>query len=108
DGRTADVSKVADARLAWTWFDEDVVQRYGVVLEGWTAGRIVDPSNLSTSQTVIRTLLEAIRTGECYFRKLGPSEAAERRKKWDEDVAAERVVAKHRAPRRDAGVPRKR
>lgn len=109
DAAVADISKVNDAQLGWTWWEEDVVQRYGVVLDGWTAGnKITDPSNLSTSQTVIRTLLEAIRTGECTFRKLGPVEAAERKAKWDEDVAMGRVVAKHRAPRCDAGRPRKR
>ncbi|KAJ7860596.1 hypothetical protein B0H14DRAFT_3446004 [Mycena olivaceomarginata] len=104
-----DVSKVSEARLGWKWWEEDVVQRYGVVLNGWTAGdKITDPSNLSTSQTVIRTPLEAVRAGECAFRKLGPVEAAERKAKWEEDVAAGRVVAKHRAPRCDAGLPRKR
>jgi hypothetical protein len=109
DTAVVEISKVTEARLGWTWWEEDVVQRYGVVLEGWTAGnKITDPSNLSTSQAVIRTLLEAVRTGECAFRKLGPVEAAERKAKWEEDVAAGRVVAKHRAPRCDAGRPRKR
>ncbi|KAJ7192580.1 hypothetical protein GGX14DRAFT_479933 [Mycena pura] len=104
-----DVSKVDDARLGWKWWEEDVEQRYGVVLEGWTASdKITDPSNLSTSQTVIHTLLEAVRTGACAFRKLGPAEAAERKAKWEMEVAAGRVVAKHRAPRCDAGIPRKR
>ncbi|KAJ7836755.1 hypothetical protein B0H14DRAFT_2589496 [Mycena olivaceomarginata] len=61
----AEVSKVPDVRLGWTWFEEDFVQRYSVILEGWTAGTIVDPSKLSTSQTVIRRLLDAVRAGEC-------------------------------------------
>ncbi|KAJ7018509.1 hypothetical protein C8F04DRAFT_1277650 [Mycena alexandri] len=105
----ADVSKVPGARLAWTWFEEDIVQRYGVVLEGWTAGaKIMDPSKLSSSLTVIRTLLDAVKAGQCGFRKLGPMEAALRRKTWDADVAAGNEVAKHRASRSDAGVPRKR
>jgi hypothetical protein len=104
-----DVSKVNNARLGWTWWEEDVEQRYGVVLDGWTAGdKPVDPSTLSTSLTVLRTLLEAIQTGACAFRKLGPLEAAERKAKWDADVAAGRKIAKHRAPRCDAGRARKR
>ncbi|KAJ7785380.1 hypothetical protein B0H14DRAFT_2630594 [Mycena olivaceomarginata] len=104
-----EVSGVPDARIGWTWFEEDVVQRYGVKLVGWTAGKDpVDPSNLSTSQSVICTLLTAIRNGECCFKKLGPTEAAERRKKWEEDIAAGRVTAKHRASRCDAGQPHKR
>ncbi|KAJ6472627.1 hypothetical protein C8R45DRAFT_765569, partial [Mycena sanguinolenta] len=97
------------ARISWTWFEEDVVQRYDVDLVGWTAGpKPVDPSNLSTSLTVIRTLHNAVQNGDCHFRKLGRAEAADRRKKWDENVAAGRVTAKHRASRCDAGMPRKR
>jgi hypothetical protein len=80
DADVVDVSKVSEARLGWKWWEEDVVQQYGVVLDGWTAGdKITDPSNMSTSQTVIRTLLEAVRVGECAFRKLGPVEATERK-----------------------------
>ncbi|KAJ7797721.1 hypothetical protein B0H13DRAFT_2392032, partial [Mycena leptocephala] len=105
----ADVSRTLDARIGWTWFEEDVVQKYGVKLIGWTAGKDpVDPSSLSTSQSVIRTVLEVVRTGECQFQKLGPIESAERRKKWEEDVAAGQVTAKHYAPHCDAGQPRKR
>jgi hypothetical protein len=91
-----DVSKVSEAQLGWKWWEEDVVQQYGVVLNGWTVSdKITDPSNLSTSQTVICTLLEAVRTGECAFRKLGPVEAAKRKAKWEEDVVTGRVVVKH-------------
>ncbi|KAJ6608005.1 hypothetical protein B0H10DRAFT_1955755 [Mycena sp. CBHHK59/15] len=105
---TVEVSKVPEARLSWTWWEEDVEQRYSVMLDGWTAGKQpgdkpTDPRNLSTSQSVIRMLLEAIQTGTCTFRKLGPVEAAERKAKWEADVAAGRAIAKHRAPRCDAG-----
>jgi hypothetical protein len=72
----AEVSKVPDAQVGWTWFEEDIVQRYNIILEGWTAGSIMDPSKLSISQTVICRLLEAVQTGECMFRKLGHTEAA--------------------------------
>ncbi|KAF8195270.1 hypothetical protein K438DRAFT_1472739, partial [Mycena galopus ATCC 62051] len=90
-------------------FEEDVVQCYDVDMVGWTAGqRPVDPSTLSTSMTVIRTLHSAVRNGDCHFRKLGRAEVAERRKKWEEGVAAGQVVAKHRTGRSDAGVSRKR
>jgi hypothetical protein len=55
DADVVDVSKVSEAHLGWKWWEEDVVQQYGVVLDGWTAGdKITDPSNMSTSQTVIR------------------------------------------------------
>ncbi|KAJ7189797.1 hypothetical protein GGX14DRAFT_408549 [Mycena pura] len=104
----ADTSQVPDARMAYTWHEEDVVQQYGVVLEGWTPDRFVDPSDLSTSLAILCTLLEALWARDCTFRKLGPTEAAERRKKWEEEVEAGLVTAKHRAPCCDAGIPRKR
>jgi hypothetical protein len=97
-----------DAKMSYTWHEEDVVHRYGVVLEGWTAPRFINPSELSTSLPGLRTLLDAIKNGDCAFRKLPQKEAATRRKKWDEDVTAGRVAAKTRAPHCDAGIPRKR
>ncbi|KAJ7885037.1 hypothetical protein B0H14DRAFT_2564008 [Mycena olivaceomarginata] len=54
---------------------------------------------------VICMLLEAVWTGEYRFKKLGQTEAAERRQWWDDDVAAGQVIAKHRAPRCDASQP---
>ncbi|KAJ7705040.1 hypothetical protein B0H17DRAFT_1193522 [Mycena rosella] len=97
-----------DAKMAYTWHEEDVVQRYGIILKGWTAPRFVNPSELSTSLSVLCTLLDAVKTGACKFRKLTPAEAETRKEKWDADVAAGRATAKSRAPRNNIGVPRKR
>jgi hypothetical protein len=105
---SVEVSKVPNAIMAYTWHEEDVVQKYGCVLEGWTAARFVNPSELSTSLPALRTLVEALKSGQCAFRKLLPAEAETRKLKWEADAAAGRVVAKNRAQRSDAGVPRKR
>ncbi|KAJ7279764.1 hypothetical protein C8J57DRAFT_1502402 [Mycena rebaudengoi] len=86
-----EVSKVPNAIMAYTWHEEDVVQ-----------------NELSTSLPALRTLVEALKSGQCAFRKLLPAEAETRKLKWEADVAAGRVVAKNRAQRSDAGVPRKR
>jgi hypothetical protein len=102
-----EVTKNPNAEIAYTWYEEDIVQRYNVVMEGWR-GPFQNPSTLSTSLPALRELLDAIKTGEAGFRKLLPAEAAERRKKWDADVAAGHAVAKHRAERSDKGKPRKR
>ncbi|KAJ7257424.1 hypothetical protein C8J57DRAFT_1648487, partial [Mycena rebaudengoi] len=94
--------------MAYTWYEEDVVQRYNVIMEGWPAAPFINLSAMSTSLPNLRTLMHDLQTGECAFRKLLPAEAAERRKKWEANVAAGRIVAKHRAERCDKGSSRKR
>ncbi|KAJ6544873.1 hypothetical protein DFH09DRAFT_1321729 [Mycena vulgaris] len=103
-----DAARDPNAKMSYRWFEEDIVQRYGIVLEGWTPARFVNPSELSTSLVTLRTLLDAIKGGDCAFRRLDADEAVARRKEWDADVAAGKVIAKHRNERSDVGVPRKR
>ncbi|KAJ6531520.1 hypothetical protein DFH09DRAFT_1284851 [Mycena vulgaris] len=97
-----------DAKMSYTWFEEDIVHRYNIILEGWTPSRFVNPSELSTSLVTLRALLDALKNGDCAFKSLTPEEAMERRTQWDTDVAAGKVVAKYRNVRSDLGVPRKR
>ncbi|KAJ7118516.1 hypothetical protein C8R43DRAFT_1137262 [Mycena crocata] len=82
-----------DATMAYTWFEEDVVQRYNIVLEGWTAPRFVNPSELSTSLPALRTLLDAMEGGDCKFTPLNRAQAAERKAQWEADVAAGKKIA---------------
>ncbi|KAF8184055.1 hypothetical protein K438DRAFT_1974648 [Mycena galopus ATCC 62051] len=103
-----EVSGITDAEMAYSWYEEDVVQKYGVVMEGWVALPFANPSQFSTSLPNLRTLLDALKTGACAFRKLSLVEAAERKKKWDADVAVGIVLAKSRSERKDKGVSRKR
>ncbi|KAJ7246634.1 hypothetical protein C8J57DRAFT_1241277 [Mycena rebaudengoi] len=120
-----EVSKVPNATMAYTWHEEDVVQKYNVVLEGWK-GRFMNPSELSTSLPALRALVDALKDGNCAFRRLLPAEAQARKTAWEAEVAAGRTIrstaaasrarlstlrapiAKSRAQRSDAGVPRKR
>ncbi|KAJ7267849.1 hypothetical protein C8J57DRAFT_1613969 [Mycena rebaudengoi] len=102
-----EITKDEEAKMAYTWFEEDIVQRYGVVIDGWV-GPFINPSTMSTSLGNLRALSDALKMGECKFRKLTTAEAAERKAKWDTDVTAGRVTAKHRAERSDRGVPRKK
>jgi hypothetical protein len=94
--------------MAYTWYEEDVVQAYGVLLEGWVGPPFGNPSTMSTSLISLRKLADALKSNECAFRKLSPEEAKARKVKWAADVLAGLVVAKSRAQRSDAGVPRKR
>ncbi|KAF7371510.1 hypothetical protein MVEN_00005800 [Mycena venus] len=106
-GKLVDITGNADATMAYVWYEEDIVQRYGIVLEGWTGVPFQNISTVSTSLGNLRLLLDAIKTGECGFRKLSPEEAATRKAKWDADVAAGIAIPKHRAQRSDAGQKRK-
>ncbi|KAJ6491154.1 hypothetical protein C8R45DRAFT_1096671 [Mycena sanguinolenta] len=83
------------AKMSYKWYEEDIVQKYNIVMEGWTAPRFVNPSELSTSLSALCTLNEAVKSGSCAFRKMLPVEAAARVKKWLDDVAAGHVIAKH-------------
>ncbi|KAJ6603151.1 hypothetical protein B0H10DRAFT_1957892 [Mycena sp. CBHHK59/15] len=102
-----DVSQDANTRMAYTWYEEDVVQHHGVLLEGWTGPPFGNPSEFSTSLMALGKLLDALKTGACAFRKLSPAEAAKRKEQWDADVAAGHATAKSRAKRSDAGIPHK-
>lgn len=78
-------------------------------MKGWPRDvPFMNPSTMGTSLPKLRTLMHALQNGECAFHKLLPAEAAERKKMWEADVAAGRVVAKHRAERIDKGSSRKR
>ncbi|KAJ7730225.1 hypothetical protein DFH07DRAFT_781667 [Mycena maculata] len=65
------------AQMAYVWYEEDIVQKYGVILMGWTFPELVNPSELSTSE------------------------------KWEEDIAAGRVEVKHCATCKDKGIKHK-
>ena len=75
------------ALMQYTHHDE-LVQKYGVELQGWTFEKLVNPSQLSTSLPGLRCLLDTINNGDCKFVKLSPLEIKKRReelqKKWDE------------------------
>jgi hypothetical protein len=51
-------------------YDEAIVQRYGVLLEGWTFDRFVNPSELSTSLPPLQKLFDALNDSSCKFVKL--------------------------------------
>jgi len=87
---------------------DELTQKYGVELQGWTFEKLVNPSLLSTSLPGLRRLLDAINNGDCKFIKLSPLEVKRRReelqKKQDEGI----VPVKIRKPREDRGTKRPR
>ncbi|KAJ7190069.1 hypothetical protein GGX14DRAFT_580167 [Mycena pura] len=97
----------SDIRMDYIYHEESIVLKYGVELVGWTCERFVNPSELSSSVTVLTTLCDALRDGECKWVKLTPAERRSWKEKWDDDVAAGKVIARVRAARFDIGRKRK-
>lgn len=89
-------------------YEQDIVQRYRVVLEGWTYDKLVNPSELSTAVEPLRHLLNAIKNGSCKFVKLSSEERKRRAAEYEAKLASGEVTGKQRKTRKDAGVKRKR
>jgi hypothetical protein len=94
--------------MSWVWYEEDIVQKYSIILVGWTFPELANPSTLSTSLPALQELHDALKNGDCHFKKLTPEELADRKKNWLADVNAGRRERKHRAERCDKGVKRSR
>jgi hypothetical protein len=87
---------------------EDVIFKYGVELVGWTPDKWCNPSELTTSLPVLRTLLNAIKDGTCKFVRIPPAELKARKAKYEQDLAAGLITGKQRKRRSDIGQKRKR
>ncbi|KAJ7801970.1 hypothetical protein B0H14DRAFT_2614847 [Mycena olivaceomarginata] len=90
-----------NARMAYVNYEEDVVFKYGVEFIGWTPDKWCNPSNLTSSLPVLRTLVNAIKNDQAKFVRLTPKQLKARREKYDEDIAAGRITGKQRNPRSD-------
>jgi hypothetical protein len=89
-------------------YEEAIVQRYGVVLEGWTFDRFVNPSELSTALPPLQKLLDALNDGSCKFVKLTREQRKAREKAYLTKLASGEVQVRERKTRKDAGIRRKR
>lgn len=89
-------------------YDEQIVLRYGVILEGWTAPRWANPSSLSNSVDMLKTLRDALLDGSCYWRKLSQDELKTRREGHMEGLRDGSLREKPRKIRSDVGQSRKR
>jgi hypothetical protein len=84
-------------------YEEQIVIRYGIKLEGWTYDTLKNPSELSTSLPPLQALSNAIDNGTCKFIKMS---AAEKKKYEDEfhtKVQSGEVNVRKRKIRKDAG-----
>ena len=98
-----DITGNAKAVMHYVNYDQEIVIRYGIKLEGWTYESFKNPSELSSSLPPLQALFEAIESGKCKFVKLTATE----RKKFEQDFNAKvqsgEVTLRKRKIRKDAG-----
>ncbi|KAJ8455914.1 hypothetical protein ONZ51_g12300 [Trametes cubensis] len=95
-----------NAVMNYTNHEQEIVLRYGVELVGWTHSQFTNPSAISTSLPPLRSLLAALESGVCHFRRIPPTELAARQQAYDLKVMTGVVAL--RKQRSDAGKPRKK
>ncbi|KAJ7623121.1 hypothetical protein DFH06DRAFT_965182, partial [Mycena polygramma] len=106
NGNVVEITGKPDIRMDYVYNEESIVLKYGVQLIGWSCKRFVNPSELSSSVSVLTTVRDALRDGDCKWVKLTPTERKECKAQWKEDIAAGRVTARVRNPRSDIGKKR--
>ncbi|KAJ7269477.1 hypothetical protein C8J57DRAFT_976590, partial [Mycena rebaudengoi] len=94
-------------RMDYVHYEESIVLKYGILLEGWTCDKFVNPSDLSSSLPVLTTLRDALRNGGCKWVKLQPELLKQRKLKWAANVAAGKATPRMHQPRSDLGKKRK-
>lgn len=83
-------------------YDELIIQKYGVKLQGWTFEKLINPSQLSTSLPTLRHLLDAINDGNCKFVKLSPLEVKSHRQELQQKQDDGTVPVKTRKGKKKA------
>ena len=63
-----------DATMEYRNYERAILIRFGVALVGWTHELWASPSELPLDVEPLETLLEAVNTGRCYFRRLSAEE----------------------------------
>jgi hypothetical protein len=94
--------------MKYTEYEELIVLKYGVELQGWTYQKFVCPSLLSTSLPALQALLDAINNGRCKFIKLTPVEVKRRREERQKQITDGTIAVKQRKQRSDIGAKRPR
>lgn len=91
------------ALMHYARYDEEIVQRYGIELQGWTYEQLVNPSTLSLSLPPLKELHDALVNGTCLFVKLSAAEKKAREAEYMAKIASGEVVSRKRKQRSDAG-----
>lgn len=93
--------------MHYTRYEEEIVQRYGIDLQGWTYEKLINPSKLSSSIPPLKALRDALVTGTCKFVKLTAAEKKEREATYMASIKSGEVELRKRKRRSDAGIRKK-
>ena len=84
-------------------YEEQIVIRYVIKLDGWTYENFRNPSEFSSSLPPLQELSDAIDNGTCKFVKLTPAEKKQFEHEFNTKVQAGQVILRKRKIRKDAG-----
>ncbi|KDR64866.1 hypothetical protein GALMADRAFT_149222 [Galerina marginata CBS 339.88] len=102
-----DITGDSKATMKYVDYEEQIVQKYGIELQGWTFDKFACPSSLSTSLPGLRNLLRAVNNGDCRFVKLSPLEVKARHEEREKQIEEGTVAVKTRKRRKDIGSSKK-
>ena len=98
-----DITGNPKAVMRYVNFEEEIVIRYGIKLEGWTYENFKNPSELSSSLPPLWALSDAIDNGTCRFVKLTATEKKSFEQEFYAKVQTGEVTLRKRKIRKDAG-----
>ena len=93
--------------MHYAQYEEEIVQRYGIELEGWTYEKLTNPSDLSSSLPPLKALRDAIISGTCKFVKLTAAEKKKREAAYMAKIKSGEIELRKHKWRSDAGVSKK-
>ena len=87
-------------------YEELIMLKYGIELQGWTFKMFKCPSDLSTSIQPLQELLNAINNGKCRFVKLTAVEVKRRREECQKQISDGTIAVKQQKQHSDIGKKR--
>ncbi|KIM74380.1 hypothetical protein PILCRDRAFT_14526 [Piloderma croceum F 1598] len=99
----ATISGAKVRRLEFAHYEKKIVEKHGIVIDGWTSPEFVSPSHFKKIEQVEK-LFNAVNSGACKARKLSDVELAERKQSNQARHALGEAVY---GPTKERGVKRK-
>ena len=100
---TENITKNSTVDMSWQNYEENIVDRYGVILDGWPVTQF-NPGQMSTR--LLQTVLNALDDGTCSWRTLEEQELQDRQADRRAKKASGEITIMARKRRSDAGKAR--
>ncbi|KIY48275.1 hypothetical protein FISHEDRAFT_73839 [Fistulina hepatica ATCC 64428] len=102
----SEATGIPDSTMEYVNYHSAIVQKMGVVLEGWPLDELVQPSRLGNTIAKLKMVRDALADGTCTFRKIDNAEKERLYREYREKVANGEIVEKARKTRTDKGILR--